>query len=278
MVLTLFLLLVIFVIVALIWGSPLLRKVWHSNLKREPFPLHWVRIIEKHLPIYQSLSEPMKRQLHGHIQVFLAEKQFIGCRGLLICDEIKLTIAANACLLLFNERGEYFPKLCSILVYPSAYRVKQTKLKGDYVIEEQTIGRLGESWRADQVVLSWEQILVDATHWQDGHNLILHEFAHQLDTEDGTVNGVPILEASSSYHRWSQVFSQEYKRLCQDAQRGHPTVMDKYGATNPAEFFAVATETFFEKPLLLKKKHHRLYGELKRYYNLDPVNLKQDNL
>ena len=175
MVLTLFLLLVIFVIVALIWGSPLLRKVWHSNLKREPFPLHWVRIIQKHLPIYQSLSEPMKRQLHGHIQVFLAEKQFIGCGGLLICDEIKLTIAANACLLLFNERGEYFPKLCSILVYPSAYRVKQAKLNGDYVIEEQTIVRLGESWRADQVVLSWEQILVDATHWQDGHNLILHD-------------------------------------------------------------------------------------------------------
>lgn len=271
MTLTLLFLLIILLILALIWGGSSLKAARYAYLKNQHFPLSWIAIIERNLPFYQRLPKAIKKRLQGHIRVFLSEKQFIGCGGLRLSEEIKLTIAAVACLLLLNERGKYYPKLSSILVYPSAYRVSQTERWGDYVIEESDVVRLGESWLRDQVVLSWEQILVDTTHWQDGRNVILHEFAHQLDTEDGRADGVPILKESSDYPRWSRVFNQEYQRLLRKTQQGHLTVIDKYGATNPAEFFAVATETFFEKPLLLKQKHPELYGELQRYYQINPL-------
>ena len=130
---------------------------------------------------------------------------------------------------------------------------------------------IGESWTLDQVVLSWENIKRDTTNWSDGHNVILHEFAHQLDQESGRADGVPILEGRSDYLSWARVFEQEYQKLRRDVERSKKTVMDWYGATDPAEFFAVATETFFEKPLLLKRKHPELYRSLKRYYKLEPL-------
>jgi Mlc titration factor MtfA (ptsG expression regulator) len=213
----------------------------------------------------------LQKQLHGHISILLAEKQFISCGGLQITDEIKLTIAAQACLLLLNQKGNYYPNLKTILVYPSAYLVKTATPISDYLVEEKQEVRLGESWYKDRIVLSWEQIKRDTMNWQDGHNVILHEFAHQLDGEDGSVNGVPLLDRKSDYISWAQVFNKEYKKLCSDIELGLRTVIDVYGATNPAEFFAVATETFFEKPKQMKRKHPELYAELKRYYKLDPV-------
>ncbi len=184
MVKTVLFLLAILLIIALIWLSPVLTAARRSKLKNQTFPQHWVTILERNLPIYKHLSESLERRLHGHINVFLAEKQFIGCGGLRLTDEIKLTIAAVACLLLLNERGEYYPKLSSILVYPSAYRVKETKPVGGYVVQERKVVRIGESWARDRVVLSWKDIKRDATNWSDGRNVILHEFAHQLDRAD----------------------------------------------------------------------------------------------
>lgn len=271
MVKTVLFLLAILLIIALIWLSPVLTAARHSRLKNQPVPKHWMSILEQNLPIYKRLTESPLKRLHGHINVFLAEKQFIGCGGLRLTDEIKVTIAAVACLLLLNERGEYYPKLSSILVYPSAYRVKETKPVGGYVVQESQVVRIGESWARDRVVLSWEDIKRDATNWSDGRNVILHEFAHQLDQESGRADGVPILSRNSDYLSWARVFEQEYQKLRIDVERGKKTVMDWYGATDPAEFFAVATETFFEKPLLLKRKHPELYRELKRYYKLEPL-------
>ena len=131
--------------------------------------------------------------------------------------------------------------------------------------------RLGESWIRDQVVLSWEQIKQDTSHWNDGHNVVLHEFAHQLDSEDGKTNGVPILPKNSDYLLWAKVMTKEYQQLCRETQQGVKTVIDAYGATNPAEFFAVVTETFFEKPHQLLDKHPELYRLLQSYYQLNPV-------
>ncbi len=222
------------------------------------------------MPIYQHLPEPLQKRLQGHVNVILAEKQFVGCGGLSITSEIKLTIAAIASLLLLNERGEYYPKLCSILVYPSAYVVNQTKPISNYVVQESKVVRLGESWTRDRVVLSWSQIKYDTQNWQDGHNVILHEFAHQLDSESGTANGVPILEQESDYVTWALVFTREYQQLIKNVQRSSQTVMDAYGTINPAEFFAVATETFFEKPKQMAQLHPALYNQLKRYYKLEP--------
>ena len=259
-----------FLIAITILISPILVKKARKRLKRRSFPRLWNFIIDDHLPIYSYLSPSERKRLQGHIQVFLAEKQFIGCGGLHLTEEMKLLIAANACLLLLNERGQYFPRLRSILVYPSAYLVKQTTVTGNYIVEESLVARLGESWTTDQLILSWEQVKQDTSNWGDGHNVVLHEFAHQLDQEDGQAEGVPILRRKSDYSTWAKVMTAEYKQLCEDVQRGADTVLDRYGTTNPAEFFAVATETFFEKPQELIKKRPALYRLLQGYYKLDP--------
>ncbi len=202
---------VVFLLIGLIIAGiiiyPLLIN-WHrKRLKNRPFPPLWQAITEHNLPIYTCLSSDERRQLHGNIQVFLAEKQFIGCQGLQVTDEMKIILASVAGLLLLNQRGKYFPRLRSILVYPHAYLVDVTKSMGNYVVETKREARLGESWTNDQVILSWEQVKYDINHWRDGHNVILHEFAHQLDQEDGKAEGVPILPDSLDYLIWSQVMT-----------------------------------------------------------------------
>ncbi|CAA9589297.1 Inner membrane protein [uncultured Synechococcales cyanobacterium] len=271
MVETIIFLLLIGLVIAGILVNPIVIKRRRNRLKRRPFRPLWHTIIEDNLPIYDCLSPSERKQLQGHIQVFLAEKQFIGCGGLQVTLEMKLIIAAVACLLLLNERGYYFPKLRTILVYPSTYLVNETTSIGNLFVEERRVARLGESWINDQVILSWEQVKRDTTNWQDGHNVVLHEFAHQLDQEDGKAEGVPFLQQNSDYPIWAKVMTEEYQQLCTDIERGAKTVIDSYGATNPAEFFAVATETFFEKPQRLLKKHPAIYRLLQRYYQLDPV-------
>ncbi|MDJ0734182.1 MAG: zinc-dependent peptidase [Nostocaceae cyanobacterium] len=263
-------LLLIAVVAIWILISPLLTKQRRNQVKKRSFSPLWKSIVENNLPIYTSLSSEERRRLQGHIQVFLAEKQFIGCQGLQVTEEMKVIVAAVACLLLLNERDKYFPKLRSILVYPGVYFVKETVATGYYVVEERRTARLGESWSRDQVVLSWEQVEQDTKNWQDGHNVVLHEFAHQLDQEDGQAEGVPILKSKSDYQIWAQVMTAEYQQFCDDVHRGIKTVIDSYGATNPAEFFAVATETFFEKPQQLLRKHRDLYELLRGYYQVNP--------
>ncbi|MBD1925550.1 zinc-dependent peptidase [Trichocoleus sp. FACHB-90] len=266
---------IIFLIIGLIITgilvNPALVKRRRNRFKHRPFPPLWNAIVENNLPIYLLLSPVERKRLQGHIQVFLAEKQFIGCGGLDVTEEMKVIIAAVACLLLLNQRETYFPKLRSILVYPSTYLVNETAYTGNFIVEERRVARLGESWTNDQLVLSWEQVKHDTYNWRDGHNVVLHEFAHQLDQEDGKAEGVPILHRNSDYPIWAKVMTEEYQQLCNDIQRGVKTVMNSYGATNPAEFFAVATETFFEKPHQLLKKHPALYEQLQHYYQLDPV-------
>ena len=186
-----------------------------------------------------------------------------------ITEQMKIAIAAIACLLLFCDRKTYFPSLRSVLVYPTAYIVNQIVMSS-YVVEERRVARLGESWTQDQLILSWEQVKQDILNWQDGHNVVLHEFAHQLDQEDGIAEGVPILPRALDYDAWKKVMTAEYLQLCDRVEHGKKTVLDSYGATNPAEFFAVATETFFEKPKQLNQKHPSLYELLQRYYRLDP--------
>jgi MtfA peptidase len=267
---TLLVLICVALIISGILGYPTWLKQRRKHLKARPFPELWAATVENNLAIYTRLSSEERRRLQGHIQVFLAEKQFIGCNGLQVNDEMKLIIAAVACLLLLNERGKYFPKLRSLLIYPSAYWVNETISTG-YVVEKRRVARLGESWSADQVVLSWDQVQQDMLNWQDGRNVVLHELAHQLDQEDGKAEGVPILPQEADYQAWATVMMAEYQQLCQDVERGQKTVMDSYGATNPAEFFAVATETFFEKPQQLFKKHPDLYRQLQSFYKLAPL-------
>ena len=250
---------------------PLWLRFRRNQLMQKDFPKNWINILERNLPAYGRFSASQQKQLRGFIQVFLQEKQFIGCQGLQVTEEMRVTIAAIACLLLFSDRRTYFPNLRSILIYPHAYIVQETSVNDANVVEEKITARLGESWTKDQVIVSWEQIAYDVCHWQDGHNLVLHEFAHQLDQEDGIAEGVPILPRALDYAAWARVMTNTYMELCDQVKHSRKTVLDYYGATNPAEFFAVATETFFEKPKQLQQKHPALYELLQRYYRLDPL-------
>ncbi len=249
---------------------PFLVKLHRDRLREQLFPKHWLTIVKSNLAIYNALSDFQQKQLQGYIQVFLKEKQFIGCLGLQITEEMKVTIAAIACLLLFGDHQTYFPNLRSILIYPNAYFVNETVMSDRYVVEERRVARLGESWTKDQLILAWEQVRQDLLNWHDGHNVVLHEFAHQLDQEDGIAEGVPILPRALDYAVWAKIMTAEYLQLCDRVEKSKKTVIDSYGATNPAEFFAVATEAFFEKPIQLNQKHPDLYELLQRYYRLDP--------
>jgi Mlc titration factor MtfA (ptsG expression regulator) len=227
-------------------------------------------MIRRNVPLYVLLGSELQDQLLKHVQVFLAEKRFEGCGGLQITDEIRVTIAAQACFLLLNREATYYPKLRTILVYPGVYFARRAKGIGP---EDTTPGepRLGESWPRDYVVLSWDDVRRTAAHLEDGHNLVLHEFAHQLDAENGATDGAPMLRGRSHYATWAMVLSQEYEEFCLKVAQGKQDVLDAYGATNPAEFFAVLTETFFDKPKELKETHPGLYDQLTGFYRVDPA-------
>lgn len=242
-----------------------------------PFPSAWKAIVERNVPFYAYLPAPLKDQLHGHMQVLLTEKHFEGCGGLEMTDEIRVTIAAQAGILLLNRKARYYPKLHSILVYPSTFLSRDAEYVGDYTYLEGTAARLGESWRSGALVLAWDSVKHGAMDFRDGQNVVLHEFAHQLDQEDGRADGAPVLEHGSSYAAWARVLRKEYEQMQAAVKRGLETVMDEYGATEPAEFFAVATETFFEKPHALKGRHPELYEALKHYYKLDPAAWLKDS-
>jgi hypothetical protein len=247
------------------------RRARRRRFMQEPANPHWTNIVEQNVALYHILPEGLKTRLFGHMHNFLHEKHFEGCGGLTMSEEIRVTIAAQACILLLNtDRSTYFPKCDSILVYPSAYLADHKVDMGSHVIAEKS-ARLGESWTHGIVVLAWDHVKQRALDVEGGHNVVLHEFAHQLDQEDGQGDGAPLLEHRSSYASWARVFTGEYEHLRWKAHHGVKDVMDLYGATDPAEFFAVATETFFEKGAALRNKHPQLYEQLKRYYKLDPA-------
>lgn len=253
-------------------AKPYWREFQRNKVRREPFQRSWRKIIQQRMPYFRKMPAELQLQLKQHIQVFLAEKKFVGCNGVVITDEIKITIAAQACLLLLNRRTDYYPKLNTILVYPNAFIKKQQALNADGVQFTQKQVLSGESWGFGKIVLSWEDTVVGADIPDDGHNVVIHEFAHQLDQENGSANGAPILGKNQNYEHWSQAFMREFQRLQHQASIGETSLFDYYGATNPAEFFAVACEVFFEKSHAFNQESPALYQQLKLYFNVDPVN------
>jgi len=243
-----------------------------NRLRAQPFSPAWLSVIRQNVPYYDRLSVAEQQELLGDIQVFVAEKNFEGCGGLELTGEIKVTIAAYACILLLHRQHDYYPRLQSILVYPDAYTAPMTRPgPGNTVIEGHET-RAGESWNTGAVVVSWNHIRHrPGDPSGGGRNVALHEFAHQLDQENGSVDGAPQLPRSSQYGAWARILGHEYQELVAAADADRPTFLDKYGATNPAEFFAVITEYFFEQPQQLKALHPELYGELATFYRQDPA-------
>jgi len=247
------------------------KKRRRRRLQGKPLPAAWLAIIEQNVPYYRYLTSAEQRELHGHIQVFLREKRFEGAGGLELSDEIRVTIAAQACILLLNRETDYFPHMKTVIVYPHPYRVPATEYLPGGVVRETTHTRLGESWHRGPVVLAWDNVLHSALDPDDGHNVVFHEFAHELDAEDGPVDGAPKLSNSAMYTAWAWVLGQEFNDLIDDLARGKSHLIDPYGATEPAEFFAVVTEIFFERPMALKERHPELYEQFRLYYQQDPA-------
>ena len=255
------------------------KRRQREALRAQPFPAAWREALARRFPLFSHVPESDQRELEGLIHVFLAEKTFEGCGGFQITDEVKVLIAAQACLLLLHRETDCYPGLRTILVYPDTYVAKTRWDEQDEDESRDARSRLGESWDRGVVVLAWSSTVTGAANINDGQNLVFHEFAHQLDQEHGPADGRPALQCDGvrgcyvRYLAWARVLGEEYKQLREGSAKGRKTVLDQYGATNPAEFFAVATECFFEKPHQMLKKHPALYAELKDFYRQDPVTL-----
>lgn len=254
------------------------RRWRRDQIRRRPFPEAWRRILEEGLPYYRCLPAEMRDELHGHIQIFLAEKYFEGAGGLEITDEIRIIIAAQACMLLLHRQTDYYPGMRTVIVYPSTYMATGRSMGPGGIITESSGYRQGESWNratssagGGPVILSWQDVKNGAADVNDGHNVVFHEFAHQLDSETGTVEGAPRLGDRSHYIAWARVLGSEYQALLKDLAARRPTVLRPYAAQNPAEFFAVLTEVFFERPRELKAHHPELYEQMKGFFRQDPA-------
>lgn len=252
-------------------GAPWLTERKRQALRIKPFPAAWREVLKLRVPYVRLLPANLQLQLKQHIQVFLAEKPFIGCNGQPITDEVRVTIAAHACLLILNRPSHYYPKLRQILVYPDSFVVERDQIDPIGLTHRARQELAGESWSEGQVILSWQDTLAGAAVVDDGQNVAIHEFAHQLDQETGSANGAPMLARRAHYQRWAKVMAAEFSALQAQAARGEASLFSDYGATDPGEFFAVISEVFFEQPGPMADAHPNLYRELCQYYQLDPL-------
>lgn len=264
------LIILVLIILLIYFGIKIQRQRRRERLKISEFNPDWVLILQKNISVYNKIPEPLKHKLHGLINVFINEKIFSGYNGLEINDEIKVTIASQACILLLNRENDFYPSLHNIYVYPSVFTSLQTTSDGVVQTTKQS-ARTGESWHRGHVVLSWKHSKQGGLNKSDGQNVVYHEFAHQLDYEDGAIDGTPLLDSAENYALWSKVFSHEYNQLRNKIAHNRKTLIDGYGAVSEGEFFAVVTELFFERPQLFNKEHPELYAELRKFYGLNPL-------
>jgi MtfA peptidase len=255
-----------------------LKERRRRRLRAEPPPREWRAIATRNLPVFRRLPRSDQAELLGHVQVFLSEKIFEGCGGLELTDEIRVTIAAQACLLLLHRETDYYPTLTTILVYPTGYAVEVEEPIAPGIWEERNDHRLGHTGRSlNALVLAWDSVKHGAADPADGENLVLHEFAHQLDFENAADDGTPALETRGGYLAWARVMGAELEALRAAEEADEPTVLDTYGIENPSEFFAVATEAFFERPRALRARHPELYAELERFFRQDPATFSSES-
>lgn len=255
------------------------RRRRRKKILAAAFPEEWNRIISRNVQHEQYLTAEQQQRLRDRIQIFVAEKNWEGCRGLNITDEVRVTIAALASLLVLEVQPEvHFDHVLSVLIYPNSYVGKDVEITRAGVVMERGQARLGEAWWRGPVILSWHDVLSGGQRESAGQNLVFHEFAHQLDMMNGQhVDGIPPLQTREQLERWLKVMSPEYERLVDNCRRRRRGVIDCYGATNAAEFYAVVTEVFFENPHPLRKHHPQVYDLLRDYYGLDPATWDADS-
>lgn len=247
---------------------------WFKNSRRkrllaEPFPPEWLEILSRNVAYYALLPPENQKRLRDVTRILVAEREFGGARDVVVTPEMKVTIAAQAALLLLGVEGYYFDKMHVILIYRDRFSHQVLPLEAGEAADDSEL--LGEARLHIGVRLSWEDVLFSGQNPRDGENLVLHEFAHHLDGLDGEMGGHPPQDSSAKDTRWKQVMEREYHRLVSDVEQHRPTLLDPYGAENEAEFFAVATESFYEEPVELREEHPELYEILQGFYHVDPV-------
>lgn len=242
------------------------------RIREAPFPAAWDRYIAENVAIAHRLGVAERMRLRELVQVFLAEKHFEGCGGLELTDEVKVTIAAQACVLLLGRDAALYDDVASILVYPSTMLQPPRRLG---IFEQprapvaEGVALQGEAILRGPVILAWDAALAGGREEIDG-NVVFHELAHKIDMASGAIDGTPPLEARAERRRWSAACSAAFERLRRDTLNGWPTVLDPYGATNEAEFFAVATEAYFTRPGELRAAEPELYDVLAAFYRFEP--------
>ncbi|GAB4212905.1 MAG: zinc-dependent peptidase [Rhodoferax sp.] len=259
-------------LLALGWllGPPLWRRWRRQRLSQQPFSPLWRTLLRKRVPLARHLPADLRRRLQQHIQIFLAEVPIIGCQGLEVDDEVRVTIAAHACLLTLNRSEPHYPHLRQVLVYRDSFVVPRDAPDAAGVVQPHTEVLAGESWSEGQVILSWADVLAGAAQARDGRNVAIHEFAHQLDQAGGAANGAPELPSAAQAQRWAEVWRAAFRDHRSRLAWGKPTLFDSYAAQDPAEFFAVVSEVFFERCGALAQQHPDLHRELVAFYRLDP--------
>lgn len=251
-------------------GYQIWQRIRWYRAKRAPFPKEYLRIVRNALPFYDFLPGDLQQQLRANITRFLFFKRFVGCAGLHVTDEMRVTVAACASLLILNRVSTHFAKVRWIYLYPAEFIVRHTVRDAAGVVSREQGILSGMAWGDGRVILSWDDVQKGVFDFNDGRNVVLHEFAHQLDAESGSMNGAPLLRSKGAYGSWAAILTREFNALRDHAYFGKETVLDTYGASNPAEFFAVATESFFEEPDALSDEHPELFTELLAYYQVDP--------
>lgn len=230
-------------------------------------PEAWLGWIERNVNLYERVPDPARKRLLDNVAVFVATKRFEAGHGFEITDEVKVTIAAQACVMLlgFDPEAGVFPNVGTVVVNAAGYDAVGV---GGGQMERTAV--LGHTDLHGPVFLSWSSVRHGGYNPADGRNLVYHEFAHKLDLADGVADGTPVIEGRD-LRTWVEVMSAAYELLCERIDDGRRTLLDEYAATNPAEFFAVASEVFFEKPGQMRRKRPALYRVMARYYRQDPA-------
>jgi Mlc titration factor MtfA (ptsG expression regulator) len=249
-----------------------LWRRWQRNrLGREPFPAAWEELLAGRVPLYGILPGPERTRLRHHVRILLDEKAFEGCGGLEVTDEMRVTVAGHASLLLLADPDDYYPMLGTVILYPESFAAPVQATDQVGVVTETVEERLGESWQEGTVVLAWDNIEEIIRGTSGDCNVIIHEFAHQIDAQRGICSGAPLRAPGSRCRDWGELLELEQRQQRTARRRGRPAVLDPYAFTSPEELFAVASETFFMRPVRLKTNHPGLYAELEAVYGLDPA-------
>lgn len=243
------------------------RSWRRQHLVRSPLPAAWQEILQQNAAFLTDLSTQHQQQVLNTVKVLVAEKNWEGCGGLVLEDEHRVTIAAQIARMTVSMPDEYFDEVRSVLIYPSAYLAQSQTGVGSGVVVESPSGRLGEAWYRGPVILSWADCLAAARRQTYGRNVVVHEFAHHFDMRNGRdADGVPPIESPEEAQRWVQTLRRDHQLLGNKCSSGVGSCMDCYGATSPSEFFAVATEVFFEEPEDFREEWPEFYELLQRFY------------